>query len=315
MSALVQLRGLHKAYGRNVALTDIDLTLARCELVGVVGPDGAGKTTLLRVLAGLLEIEAQEATALGYDLRGDVTEYKANIGYVAQTFSLQRDLSVIENLRFTARLHRMPPQEFEIRAQELLRRTALSAFADRPAGALSGGMKQKLAIANALLLQPKLLLLDEPTAGVDVVARDEIWGMLAAIHGSTLILLSTSYLEETSACDRLLYLDRGRLVATGTPADLRDSTAMDLYRAWGDDPRKIAGAAQALAYVSTTRAGGGYARIEVIRSMSPGRARVLADLRNLSGGAIRFVEPASVDMESTLLALAQGNPSDAEHHA
>jgi len=312
VTALVQLRGLHKAYGNHVALTDIDLTLNDCELVGVVGPDGAGKTTLMRVLAGLLEIDAAEATALGYDLRGDVTEYKANVGYVAQAFSLQRDLSVIENLRFTARLHRLPFAEFTARATELLRRTSLAAFADRPAGALSGGMKQKLAIANALLLKPKLLLLDEPTAGVDVVARADIWSMLTAARGSTLILLSTSYLEEASACDRLLYLDGGRLLANGTPLELQRSVAIELYRAWGDHPRKIAEAAKSLSYVSDTRAGGGYARIEVTQSASPGRADVVADLSRLPGVQTRLVEVAETDMESTLLALSRGGRS--AHH-
>jgi len=306
MTPLVQLRRLRKSYGRQLALADLDLTLHASELVGVVGPDGAGKTTLLRVLAGLLEIDADEAQSLGYDLRKDVTEYKANVGYVAQAFSLQRDLSVIENLRFTARLHRLPAAELATRADELLQRTALAPFADRPAGALSGGMKQKLAIANALLIKPKLLLLDEPTAGVDVVARAEIWAMLAEARRSTLILLSTSYLEETSACDRLLYLDNGRLLASGTPADLRRNAGIDLYRVWGNAPRQIAAAARSLPYVSTTRAGGGYARVEVTTSASPGRQQVVGDLGRLPGVETRLVEMAATDMESTLLALSRG---------
>ena len=306
MTALVQLRALHKTYGKHAALADINLRLESCELVGVVGPDGAGKTTLLRALAGLLDIDAAEATVLGYDLRADVTEFKANVGYVAQSFSLQRDLSVIENLRFTARLHRLPAAEFSLRAKELLQRTALEQFEDRFAGALSGGMKQKLAIANALLLRPRLLLLDEPTAGVDVVARAEIWAMLTASRGSTLILMSTSYLEETTACDRLLYLDGGRLIAQGTPRELQHSVAIELYRAWGDEPRQIAAAATSLPYVSSTRAGGGYARIEIARSMSPGKDEVIADLGRIAGASVRLVEPAETDMESTLLALSRG---------
>lgn len=307
MTALVQLRGLRKVFGKQVALDAIDLTLNGSELVGVVGPDGAGKTTLLRVLAGLLEIEATEAWSLGQDLREDITEYKANVGYVAQSFSLQRDLSVMENLRFTARLHRLPEAELRRRAAELLERTALAPFADRPAGALSGGMKQKLAIANALLLQPKLLLLDEPTAGVDVVARAEIWEMLSSARSSTLILLSTSYLEETSACDRLLYLDHGRLLAQGTPEDLRQAVGIDLYRVWGREPLRIAAAARALPYVATARAGGSYARVEVPRIGSPGRERVAADLEGLQHTRVSFVELADADMESALLALSRSS--------
>ncbi len=307
MTPLVHLRGLRKAFGKQVALDGINLTLNGSELVGVVGPDGAGKTTLLRVLAGLLEIEATEAWSLGQDLREDVTEYKANVGYVAQSFSLQRDLSVLENLRFTARLHRLPDAELTRRATELLQRTALAPFADRPAGALSGGMKQKLAIANALLLQPRLLLLDEPTAGVDVVARAEIWEMLSSARSSTLILLSTSYLEETSACDRLLYLDHGQLLAQGTPEELRTCVGIELYRVWGEEPLRIAAAARSLPYVATARAGGSYARVEVPRQSSPGRAQVAADLENLQQAEVRFVELANADMESALLALARGS--------
>src|SRR5439155_1417683 len=161
---LIRLRRLEKRYGRGRALAGVDLTVDERQILGVVGPDGAGKTTLLRALAGLLVIEAEEATVLGTDLRGDVTGLKARIGYVPQAFSLHRDLTVEENLRFTARIHRVAEAEYRARAGELLARTGLAPFATRPTGALSGGMKQKLAIASALLPRPALLLLDEPAA-------------------------------------------------------------------------------------------------------------------------------------------------------
>src|ERR671937_47871 len=139
---MIRLRRLQKRFGRRPALRDVDLVLDRPEMVGIVGPDGAGKTTLLRALAGLLEVEAEEATVLGHDLRGEVTALKARVGYVPQAFSLHRDLTVEENLRFTARLHRLAEAEFRARGGELLARTGLAPFAARPAGALSGGMKQ-----------------------------------------------------------------------------------------------------------------------------------------------------------------------------
>ena len=303
---LISLRGVHKRFGVHPALAGIDLALDGRQIVGVVGPDGAGKTTLIRTLAGLLEIAADEARVLGHDLRGDVTALKAQIGYVPQSFSLHRDLSVMENLRFTARLQRLDAKELARRAQELLQRTGLAPFVDRAAGALSGGMKQKLAIANALLLQPALLLLDEPTAGVDVMARAEIWAMLERERSRALIVMSTSYLDETAACDRLVYLDAGRVVAVGTPEELRARVALELYRAWGDDPRTIARAARALPYVDGARATGRFARIEVRRTATPGAAHVVRDLRGLSGAGVRFAQPAPVDMESTLLALARG---------
>ena len=303
MTALVSLRGLRKTYGRRRGLASVDLELSERQIVGVVGPDGAGKSTLLRALVGLLEIEADESLVLGYDLRADVTALKAHIGYVPQAFSLHRDLTIAENLRFTARLHRLPTAEAEKRIAALLERTALSRFADRTADALSGGMKQKLAVANALLPRPQLLVLDEPTAGVDVVARAEIWSLFEEAASDALVLLATSYLDEAARCQRLVYLDEGRVVATGTPAELRERVPLELYRAWGDDARAIATAARALPYVAGARATGAAARIEVRREGSPGAERVLRDLDGLAGG-VRFAEHLPVDMETTLLALA-----------
>jgi ABC-2 type transport system ATP-binding protein len=301
--ALVRLRGLEKHYGGKRALGPIDLVLDRCEIVGVVGPDGAGKTTLLRSIAGLLEIIADEACVLGHDLRGDVTELKREIGYVPQVFSLHRDLSVIENLRFTGRLHRLAAEEFHQRAAHLLERTGLAPFRDRPAGALSGGMKQKLAIANALLVEPRLIVLDEPTAGVDVVARGEIWTMLEAERHHSLVLIATSYLEETASCDQLAYLDGGRVVAFGAPSELCARVPLGLFRVWGEDPKAAARAARQLPYVSASRACAGYARVEVGGDRPPGEAEILRDLTALTGA--RFAERTSVDMESALLALAR----------
>jgi ABC-2 type transport system ATP-binding protein len=299
----IRLRGLRKRYGPRVALDGIDLDLEAPGLVGVVGPDGAGKTTLLRCLAGLLELEAQEARVLGLDLRGDVRELKARIGYVPQVFGMQRELSVAENLAFTARLHRLDAELWRPRAAELLGRTGLAPFADRAAGALSGGMKQKLVISNALLIQPEVLLLDEPTAGVDVVARGEIWELLSARRGAALIVLSTSYLDEAEACEKLVYLDEGRVVAFGTPAELRASVPLELYRAWAEDPRAAAREARKLPFVASARASGRYVRVEVERGRSPGSERVLAALRSLPGHPV--AEPAPIDMETTLLALAR----------
>ncbi|RIL02785.1 MAG: ABC transporter ATP-binding protein, partial [Proteobacteria bacterium] len=249
----IRLRGLRKRFGAKRALAGIDLAIEGAQLVGVVGPDGAGKTTLLRALAGLLEVEAEAASVLGHDLRGDVRELKRAVGYVPQVFALNRDLSVIENLRFTARLHRIPRAAFEARAAELLERSALAPFADRPAGALSGGMKQKLAIANALLPDPALLVLDECTAGVDVLARAEILEILDERRAHALVVLATSYVDEAAHCDRLVYLESGRLVATGTPDALREHAAIELYRAWSAAPREAARAARALPWVAAVR--------------------------------------------------------------
>jgi ABC-2 type transport system ATP-binding protein len=302
----VRLRGLEKRFGRRRALAGIDLDLADREIVAVVGPDGAGKTTLLRALAGLLEVEAVEARVLGHELTGDVTDLKRRVGYVPQAFGLHRDLTVGESLRFIAQLHRIPPAAAAARAEALLARTGLKPFVDRPAGALSGGMKQKLAVVSALLPEPALLVLDEPTAGVDVLARREIWALLEGARTHALVVLSTSYVDEAAACDRLVYLESGRVIAAGTPAELGGRVPLALYRAWGDDPRAIAEAARTLPYAQGARAAGRCAHVTVWAARAPEPARIAADLARLGAGGVRLVEPAPLDMESILLAFAQG---------
>jgi ABC-type multidrug transport system ATPase subunit len=298
--AIISLRNLRKRFGRRTALAGVDLRVDAREILAVTGPDGAGKTTLLRSIAGLLEVEAEEARVLGYDLRADVTAMKAHIGYVPQSFGLNRDLSVADNLHFTARLHRLPDAEFRRRMEDLLRRTALAKFADRMVGALSGGMKQKLAIANALLPAPVLMVLDEPTAGVDVVSRGEIWTILEEAKRDALVVVSTSYLDEAERADRLVYMDGGRIVAVGDPRELRGRNPRLLFRLWGADARAIAEAARALAWVAAARPTGRFARVEVERRAAPANAR--AALAALPG--VVLAESATPDMESTLRHLA-----------
>jgi len=329
----IHLRGLRKRFGTRDALGGIDLDIEGAQMIGVVGPDGAGKSTLLRVLAGLLEVEAEQAEVLGFDLRRDVRDYKRRIGYVPQNFSLYRDLSIDENLSFTARLHRIPDAEFASRRAMLLERTALAPFCGRLAGALSGGMKQKLAVANALLPSPDLLILDEPTAGVDVVARREIFEILAELRSHVLIVFSTSYLEEAALCDRLVYLRLGRVIAQGSPDQLGAATGSDPWRAWTDHGDAVRSAATALPWVDSARDCGRFVRIEVERSRSPGDeviARTLLALGDPTSaepltfaarhelrvgeqrtgaargrGLVALAERAPADLESTLLALAR----------
>jgi ABC-2 type transport system ATP-binding protein len=301
----LHLRGLRKRFGSREALAGLDLDVDGPQMIGVVGPDGAGKTTLLRSLAGLLEVEAERADVLGFDLRRDVVELKRNIGYVPQAFSLYRDLTIAENLAFTAKLHRIEPAEFLRRRDELLERTGLAPFAERAAGALSGGMKQKLAIANALLPDPALIVLDEPTAGVDVVARAEIFEILDERRRSVLIVVSTSYLEEAALCDRLVYLHAGHIVAQGSPEELEAATGTEPWRAWSDAGEEVKLAARDLPWVESARDCGRFVRIEVARGRSPQSGEVCRTLLALAGGAVALVERAPADLESTLLALSR----------
>jgi len=302
---LIRLRGLVKRWGPRLALAGIDLELSQPAVVGVVGPDGAGKSTLLRALAGLLDVEAAEARVLGFDLRSDVTALKARIGYVPQVWSLHPALSVEENLRFTARLHRLDEATCRQRTTDLLERTQLAAFRHRPAGALSGGMKQKLAVACALLPAPALLLLDEPTAGIDVLARAELWNLFTAARASALVVTSTSYLEEAAACDILVCLDRGQVLACTSPTALPDALAVECYRAWTDATGAVVAAARTLPYVGSLRPRAAHVRIDVPVERSPGPDAVLRDLHGLPG--VHFAERIAPDMEAALLGLARGD--------
>lgn len=222
MDYAVETEGLTRVFGDLVAVDRLTLTVCRPEILGLVGPDGAGKTTTLRMLAGILPPTSGRARVLGFALPEQAEKIKDRIGYMPQRFSLYADLTVEENLAFFAEVYRVPRMERAQRMEELLEFAQLGAFRKRRAGYLSGGMKQKLALACTLVHRPELLLLDEPTTGVDPVARREFWGILYHLlsQGRT-ILVSTPYMDEAERCNRVAFLSRGRLLRIGTPAELK----------------------------------------------------------------------------------------------
>ncbi len=220
----VRCAGLVRRFGPRVALDHLDLEVASGEVFVVVGPDGAGKSTLLRVLCGLSEPTEGDAWVLGKSVRREPEAVRERVGYVPQQVGLYGDLTAWENLRLYADLYRVPRAAFETRARSLLRELRLAGVEGRITAALSGGMRQKLALACALVHRPQVLLLDEPTAGVDPVSRRQFWRALYDLHrqGITLVL-TTPYLDEAERASRVALLHRGRLVACDDPRGLRGS--------------------------------------------------------------------------------------------
>jgi len=226
----LRFTGVSKFFGggarRTFALRDFSLAVPAGRVTGLFGPDAAGKTTLLRLAAGLLRPDAGRVEALGLDAMRETAEIQARTGYMPQRFGLYEDLTVRENLDLYAQLQGLKPAERPARYAELLRLTALGPFGDRRAGKLSGGMKQKLGLACALLRVPELLLLDEPTVGVDPISRRELWAIVAGLRDrGVTVLVSTAYLDEAERCDEVALLDAGGLLAQGSPRALAEELA------------------------------------------------------------------------------------------
>lgn len=226
---IIDAQELAKHFKHLRAVDGLTFSVQPGELFGLIGPDGAGKTTALRLLAGLLDLTDGSATIAGFDLKTQSEAIKPLIGYMAQEFSLYAELTVVENLRFFAELYRVPGGDIEQRMRRLLDFAGLTEFRDRRGGHLSGGMKKKLVLAATLIHQPQLLLLDEPTTGVDPISRREFWDILTELHlQGTTILVSTPYMDEAERCSRVALMHAGALVALDTPAAIRDRVPGEL---------------------------------------------------------------------------------------
>jgi len=218
---IVQIKHLNKTYEGLTAVDDFSFAVAEGEIMSLVGPDGAGKTSLFRALCGLIDFQAEKAEVAGYDIKTGFDRIKPLLGYMPQAFSLYPDLSVEENLRFYAGLFGFGKSDFEREKGPLYEFSGLGPFKDRRAGNLSGGMKQKLALSCSLIHKPRLLVLDEPTTGVDPLSRRQFWDILKSLreNGST-IVVSTPYMDEVELSDRTVFMHRGRKLAEGTPKEL-----------------------------------------------------------------------------------------------
>lgn len=230
MNAAIDIKGLSKSYGKIRALDDVTLTVSKGSMFGLIGPDGAGKSTLYRILTTLLSPDSGTVSVAGLDVVKDYKRIRAEIGYMPERFSLYPDLSVNENLHFFASLFGVSVREnYDLIAPFF---DQLAKFPNRMAGALSGGMKQKLALGCALIHRPKILLLDEPTTGVDTVSRSEFWDMLATLKEKGItIAVSTSYMDEAQRCEKIALIDKGRILDVDTPSGLIAGIGENLYNA------------------------------------------------------------------------------------
>jgi ABC-2 type transport system ATP-binding protein len=217
----VVTRALTKSFGQLVAVNKVDMTVRRGEIFGLLGPNGSGKTTTIRMLCGLLAPTSGEARVVGFDVATESEQIRASIGYMSQRFGLYDDLTVVENLRFYASVYGLRGAEREARIKEQLRAFSITERAKQHAGTLSGGWKQRLALACATSHKPHLLFLDEPTAGVDPAARRHFWQIIRNLASDgTTVFVTTHYMDEAGRCERLAFMSRGHLLAIGTQAEI-----------------------------------------------------------------------------------------------
>ena len=306
MAEMTVLRasGLGFSFGKTTALRGVDLDVAKGEVFGLVGPDGAGKTTLIRVFCGLLPPETGSCRVLGHDTVKEKMRLIRKIGYLSQRFSLYGDLSVEENIDFFAEIHGL--KGYATRKTELLSSMDLHRYKKRLAGALSGGMKQKLALACTLIHTPEILFLDEPTNGVDPVARRDFWNILAEVSaGGVTIVISTPYLDEAERCRRIAFMDDGRIIASETPAGAKERVAGRIFEAVCDPVQEARAIARNAAGVVSVHAFGDKIHAELAAGADEQAFRAALE-KAVRVSAFRAVRPTLEDVFIRLLAEKRG---------
>ena len=302
MSAFViDVHNLRKSFGPLKVVDGLSLQVAAGEVCGFLGANGSGKTTTIRMLCGLLTPDAGEGTCLGFDVVRDAALIRREAGYMTQHFGFYEDLTVFENLDFVARVYEMPDREHAV--AEIMQRMGLVDRADQLAGHLSGGWKQRLALAACVLHRPKLLLLDEPTAGVDVKARREFWDLIHDFAGQGLtVLVSTHYMDEAERCKRIIYLSSGRVVVQGTPEEVVRGAGVITFEITDGDIDAIARQLRQQPGVDGAAVFGGTLRAAGTDQAALERAIAAVDRSELQ---FRMVEPRLEDVFIHLLARSE----------
>lgn len=314
---MIRVAALHKRFGDTIAVGSIDFDVARGELFGLVGPDGAGKTTTLRMLAGVLRPDAGDAVLDGVSVAGRPEAVKHHIAYMAQRFGLYADLTVRENLDFYADLYRVPRSERPARLERLFQFSQLGPFQERLAGKLSGGMKQKLGLSCALVHQPRILLLDEPTFGVDPISRRDLWLIVHEMvaQGVTAVV-ATSYLDEAERFDRVALLHRGNVLALDTPDALRAALAGKLVAVSVDRPHEAKAALENVPAVRRAVVFGERIHV-VVGAAEHDTERIVAALggAGFEVGGAQSIEPSLEDVFMDRIASAEEEEEEEEEEA
>jgi len=308
---------LLKNFGEVRAVNNISLHVKPGELYGLVGPDGAGKTTAIRLLVGALKLDAGDVVLCGYPLDSQLEQARSMVGYLSQRFSLYDDLTVLENIRFFAELRGLSAREWQPRCMEILDFVGLAAYQERRAGHLSGGMKQKLGLASALVTRPRVLLLDEPTTGVDPVTRQDFWQLLIQLvttragdekndhNGRVAVLISTPYMDEAARCNRIGFMRKGNMIAEGAPSEIRsmlDGRVVELRGSPLPKMRELAGQDED---VEDVRAFGDRLHLRVRAGKSDAAIRRLQDTLPPAGISLVEARPIPPVLEDVFIALSE----------
>lgn len=300
-------RGLTKSFGAVHAVRNVSLDLNPGEIYGLVGPDGAGKTTLLRLLCGVLSLSGGTVTVGGVDLAQEPESARMGMGYLSQRFSLYEDLTVLENLHFFAEMRGIERKDWQPRSQWVLEFVGLWQFRNRRAGQLSGGMKQKLGLAVSLVARPRVLLLDEPTTGVDPVTRQDFWQLLIRLvqEERQAVILSTPYMDEASRCNRVGFMRTGSLVAEGSPRHLRNRLAGRIVEAAAFPVETALKVAMAEPSVQAVQRFGDRLHLRAV----PGTAELLCTRLDASiraaGGTIQSIRVVDALLEDVFIAMVE----------